>query len=92
METAPLLTDTAISANWIIAGMMALLIFMIKRANDRADIRERKIDEILEAQQKQINEHDKMLILHNARIDNHDDVFERSERVYKEIMTKLGKA
>jgi hypothetical protein len=91
MELAPLVTDTTISANWIIAGMMALLIFMIKRSNDRADIRERKIDEILEAQQKQISEHEKTLLAHQFRIENHDDIYERNERVYREIMLKLGK-
>lgn len=91
MELAPLVTDTTISANWIIAAMMALLIFMIKRSNDRADIRERKIDEILEAQQKQILEHDKLLVAHQLKIENHDDIFEKSERVYREIMLKLGK-
>jgi hypothetical protein len=92
MEFAPLLTDTGVSANWLIAGMMALLIFMMKRANDRADIREKKIDEILEKQQEQISEHDKLLAFHQAKIEIHDNVFEKSERVYKEIMLKLGKA
>jgi len=91
MELAPLVTDTTISANWIIAAMMALLIFMIKRSNDRADIRERKIDEILEKQNHQLEQHEKFIALHQQKLESYDDIMDQNRDIYRSIMLKLGK-
>ena len=70
MKLGQLVVDSAISANWVMAGLLAIAIYFQKRANDKADDREKKIDKILEQQQNQINEHELKLALHEERFNN----------------------
>jgi len=70
MKLAQLVVDTPISANWVMVCLFAIAIYFQKRANDKADDREKKIDKILEQQQNQINEHGIQLALHEERFNN----------------------
>ena len=90
MEYAQLIIDSPISSNWVIAALLAVALFMINRATDKADVRERKIDEILEKQQKQLDNHELMLQEHNIRLENHDDdIAQRNQDLATEIIFKL---
>lgn len=68
MEYAQLIADTGLSANWVMAILLAVAVFLQKRANDKADKREIKIDSILERQQEQISEHEKLLAVHEIQL------------------------
>ena len=86
----PLLQDSAISANWLIAVMLAYLLYQNKRANDKADIRETKIDAILEKQQKQLNQHELKLAVQSERMnDMNINYGESNKKLAEEIINKL---
>lgn len=68
MEYAQLLSDTGISARWVMAGLLAIAIYFQKRANDKADTRELKIDSILEKINDTLKEHGEMLAVHDAKL------------------------
>lgn len=89
METVlgQLLTDTGISSNWLIAGLLTLLIFMIKRTGDKADAREKKIDEILEKQSEAIGNLEKMVALHDQQLTY--DVSKSNEDLLNKMMLKM---
>lgn len=72
MEVAlgQLIVDTPISANWVMVILFGIAIYFQKRANDKADEREKKIDKILEQQQAQITEHEVKLALHEEKFNN----------------------
>jgi len=72
MEVAlgQLIVDTPISANWVMVILFGVAIYFQKRANDKADEREKKIDKILEQQQAQITEHEVKLALHEEKFNN----------------------
>lgn len=68
MEYAQLIADSGISANWVMAILLGVAIYYQKRANDKADKREIKIDEILSAVQKQVSAHDIQLAVHEMQL------------------------
>lgn len=85
-----LMIDSPVSSNWIIAGLLAVALFMIKKAIDKGDAREKKIDDMLEAQQKQINDHSNVLVLHEERLDRlSEDVGKDTHKLAEEIMAKI---
>ncbi len=69
MEYAQILVDSGISANWVIAGMLIIIIAFQKRANDKADKRESKVDSILEGLEKMINSHESRLDVIDAKME-----------------------
>lgn len=68
MEYAQLISDTAISANWVMAGLLAVAVFLQKRANDKADKREIKVDSILEKLSETLSEHGERLAVHDVQL------------------------
>jgi len=91
MEIAQLMFDSSISANWVMAGLMAILLILMKRNGDKADIREKKIDELLEAQQKQLNSHAIILERHNEKIENFSgDISQSNKDLIEGLFNKIG--
>lgn len=85
-----LMIDSPVSSNWIIAGLLAVALFMIKKAMDKGDAREKKIDEMLEAQQRQINDHSNTLVLHEEKLERlSEDVGKDTHKLAEEIMAKI---
>lgn len=68
MEYAQLLADTGLSANWVMVILVTIAIIMQKRANDKAEQREKKVDSILEKLSDTQAEHDKMLAVHEIQL------------------------
>lgn len=68
MEYAQILVDTGISANWVMALLLGVVIILQKRANDKADQREKKVDSILEDLTHIVNNHDKTLAIHDIQL------------------------
>lgn len=68
MQFAQLISDTGISANWAMAVLLAVAIFLQKRANDKADKREIKVDSILEKLSDKVESHGNMLAVHEAKL------------------------
>lgn len=68
MEYAQILVDTGISANWVMAFLLGVVIILQKRANDKADQREKKVDSILEDLKNIVNTHDKTLAIHEMQL------------------------
>lgn len=90
MNYAQLIIDSPISSNWVIAALLAVALFMIKRVADKADIREKKIDDILEKQQKQLDNHELMLREHNIRLESHsEDIGERNQELANALLFKI---
>lgn len=69
MQYAQILVDTGVSANWVMALLLGVAVILQKRANDKADKRETKIDEILSALQKQVTDHDVKLAVHESKLE-----------------------
>lgn len=85
-----LMIDSPVSSNWIIAGLLAVALFMIKKAMDKGDMREKKIDEMLEAQQKQINDHSNILVVHEEKIERlSQNIDKDTHELAEEIMAKI---
>lgn len=63
MEYAQLLTDTGISANWVMVGMMGLSMLLFKRYFDKIDITLNKLSE-------KVSEHSEMLAVHESKLAN----------------------
>lgn len=68
MEYAQLITDTGLSANWVMVILVTILIIIQKRSNDKADKREQKVDSILEKLSDTQAEHEKMLAVHEMQL------------------------
>jgi hypothetical protein len=93
MELAQLTIDSSISANWVMAGLLAVLLIVMKRSAEAADRREKKIDEILEKQQIQLNNHEVMLNLHRDKIDTlGNDISEHNKSILENMMDKIRAA
>lgn len=89
MKFAQLLVDAPISANWVMIAVLSIAIYFQKRANDKADKREEKIDEILAKQQEQLNSHAMTLGLHGQRLDSHDEQFEGIAKSTRDIVEEI---
>ena len=88
---AQILFDSGISANWVMAGLLAILLIIMKRNGDAADRREKKIDEMLEKQQEQLNSHAIILAKHDGKIDSFTgDVSESNRALVNSIFDKIG--
>ena len=93
MRYAQILMDSGISANWVMAGLLAILLIIMKRSGDAADRREKKIDEILEKQQVQLNNHELMLARHSERLDGYgDDIAEQNRRLAERAINTIRAA
>ena len=68
MEYAQLISDTGLSANWVMVILVTIAIIMQKRANDKADKREIKVDEILEKLNDKVIEHGEILAVHEVQL------------------------
>jgi len=68
MEYAQLLTDTGLSANWVMAILLGVAIYFQKRANDKADKREAKVDSILEKISETLADHGERLAVHETKL------------------------
>lgn len=86
-----MLFDSGISANWVMAGLLAILLIIMKRNGDAADRREKKIDEMLMKQQEQLNSHAIILAKHDGRIDSFaGDVSKSNKDLVDSIFNKIG--
>lgn len=86
-----LLSDSGISANWVMAGLLTILLIVMKRSADAAERREKKIDDMLEKQQLQLNNHELLLARHGERLDGlDDDIGNKNMKIYNQIMSKIG--
>ena len=90
---AQLMVDTSLSANWVMAGLLAVILIIMKRSSDAADRREKKIDEILEKQQTQLTNHETMLAIHRDRIDKMGDfISEHNKTLIDRILNTIRAA
>jgi len=88
-----LLGDTSISANWVMAGLLAVLLIVMKRSSEAADRREKKIDEILEKQQIQLNNHEILLNVHREKIEKlGSEISDSNHSLVDQILTKIRAA
>ena len=86
-----ILMDSGISANWVMAGLLAILLIIMKRSGDAADRREKKIDEILMKQQETINSHALILERHSEKLENFSgDVSESNKALVESIFNKMA--
>lgn len=91
IKHAQILMDSGISANWVMAGLLAILLIIMKRSADAADRREKKIDEMLQKQQDQLNAHAIILERHNEKIENFSsDISESNKALINGIFDRIG--
>lgn len=87
---AQMLFDSGVSANWVMAGLLAVLLIIMKRNGDAADRREKKIDEMLQKQQEQLNSHAIILAKHDGRIDSFQgDVSKSNKDLVEDIFDRI---